>query len=176
MDYIFTESFLDIIKFYTSVNIIVDNVFSSLLSVLGEIAPYFIRYTVGYCPFFYQISYGVAVYIYIYRRYRAKKLNNWKSFYGNSISNWLIFNLSIFNKFVFNRNFIIYVKNTLVKTIQVIKFLTTNYVIYSININKINALITHCRKQYLLFNWTPLFKRSSYIWFTTFLKRFTKRK
>jgi len=154
----------------------ITNASNTLLDAVSTTTPYIVKYIIGYCHFYYQLGYGLIFYIYFFRRYKAKRANNWKSFYGNSILNWFLLNISIFNKFLFNRNFIVYTKNTIVKAFQVSKFLLNQQITKNITLNKISTTLVMLNRKYKLNNWTPLFKRSSYIWFTTFLKRFTKRK
>jgi hypothetical protein len=164
------------LRLFTSVSIFFDNVFNFLLNALSVSLPYVIKYLIGYCHFYYQLGYGLIFYIYFFRRYRAKKVNNWKSFYGNSVLNWLLFNISIFNKFLFNRSFIIYIKTLIIKLIQVTQFAIQNSLSTNTYFNRSSHILFIIYKKINLYSWTPIFKRSSYIWFTTFLKRFTKRK
>lgn len=176
MDYIFTEFFFNLLDNFISVSAHVNSAFEVVLTRLSEILPVLVRYSIGYCHFYYQLGYGLVFYIYLYRRRKAKKTNNWQSFYGNSILNWVIFNFSIFNKFIFNRNFIIYLKAKLTKTLAVVVFWLNNNQqqknITTKTYNTLSVLFNTIKLQ----QWTPIFKRSSYISFVTLLKRFTKRK
>jgi hypothetical protein len=176
VDYIFTEFFFNLLNTFISVNAHISSVFEAVLFWLSDFLPLLVKYTIGYCHFYYQLGYGLVVYIYLYRRRKAKKSNNWQSFYGNSTLNWVVFNLSIFNKFVFNRNFIIYLKAKLTKTLTVALFWLKNGYQYNTTIVKTFNVLNLLVKSSKLQQWTPLFKRTSYISFMTVLKRFTKRK
>lgn len=176
VDYIFTEFFFDFFKFYISLVILFENIINFVFSLSNDILPRIVRALIGYCHFYYQLGYGLIFYIYFFRRYKAKKYNNWKTFYGNSFLNWAFFNLSIFNKFIFNRNFLIYLKTLLAKSYQIMLFLLNlknNSTFFS---TKLKYIIKYNFNKNIYIAWTPLFKRSSYILFLTALKRFNKRK
>lgn len=176
VDYIFTEYFFNLLDNFIVVDAYLNTTFNSILTRLSEILPFLVKYSIGYCHFYYQLGYGLVFYIYIYRRRKARKTNNWQSFYGNSILNWILFNISIFNKFVFNRNFAIYLKSKITKTFAVIFFWVNNVKKNGNVFSKISNLYSIIKQNVKLHKWTPLFKRTSYISFTTFLRRFTKRK
>lgn len=148
----------------------------TFLFFLSNTLPYIVKYLIGYCHFYYQLGYGLIFYIYFYRRHRAKKLNNWRSFYGNSITNWLLFNASVFNKYIFSRTYFIFFKASVTQAFTTIKFWLNNITISNISLRKFLLILKSFNTNYILYNWTPLFKRTSYISFSTFLKRFTKRK
>jgi hypothetical protein len=174
--YIFTEYFFDFFKAYISINILLTDIISVGLVLISSMLPYLVKYLIGYCHFYYQLGYGLIFYIYIYRRRKAKKLNNWNSFYGDSISNWILFNLAIFNKFIFNRNLIVLLKTIAIKSYLIVNFWIFAFLSKSVRVTKTVNLYNSVKKQYLFYNWTPLFKRTSYISFLSFLKRFSKRK
>jgi hypothetical protein len=174
VDYIFTEFFFNFISLYINLNTYVEFVFFSIFQLLNYYLPIFIKSLIGYCHFYYQLGYGLIFYIYIYRRRKAKKTKNWRSFYGNSIPNWFYFNISIFNKFLFNRNFILYLKSKITKHYTITLFWLNNLSNKDTILNKIKTLKKI--NLFKLYSWTPLFKKSSYISFLTLLKRFTKRK
>lgn len=176
MGYIFTEYFFDFFKIYVEINVVITNIFIIGLFFIKSILPYIVKYLIGYCHFYYQLGYGLIFYIYIYRRYKAKKTNNWNSFYGDSILNWVLFNVAIFNKFLFNRHFLVYLKTLIVKSWLIINFWVDEYLLKSVYVTKIKYTRTLFKKKYNFYNWTPLFKRTSYIAFFSFLKRFSKRK
>ncbi len=176
MDYIFTEFMFNFLNDYINVSNYVDSVFNTLLTSLSNSLPIIVRYSIGYCHFYYQLGYGLVFYIYIYRRRKAKKNNNWQTFYGNSILNWFLFNISIFNKFLFNRDFVAFLKAKLTKTFIVIFFWFNNSLKKNSILSKYIKIVAHVSSGLKLQTWTPIFKRSSYISFLTFLKRFTKRK
>lgn len=176
MGYIFTEYFYDFFKFYLDVNNALTTLIVAVLNYLSKTLPYLITYLIGYCHFYYQLGYGVLVVFYFYRRRQVKKAKNWNAFYKNSISNWVLFNISLFNKFIFNRNFIIYAWTILKKNALIIIFWFQNYNINSVFLTKLKITIMYCVNNVIMYSWTPLFKRTSYISFSTFLKRFIKRK
>jgi hypothetical protein len=176
VDYIFTEYLVDILKTYTQINFLFENMLSFALTTISTTLPFVVKYLIGYCHFYYQLGYGLVFYIYFFRRYKAKKTKNWQTFYGNSILNWVIFNLSIFNKVVFTRNFLIYIKSKTLKSLQICVFLIKNMFNSSLMMSKLKKIVWFGINKNYNHAWTPLFKRSSYISFTTFLKRFTKRK
>lgn len=159
---------------YLSINIWLNNVISFTLVFISSVLPYAVKYVIGYCHFYYQLGYGFIFYIYIYRRRKAKKSNNWSTFYGDSIANWVLFNISVFNKFLFSRMYITLIKQYIVKFFVTLNFVKTMQLQKSErNMTKFTNFV---RKNLILYNWTPLFKRTSYISFFTFLKRFSKRK
>lgn len=176
MDYIFTEFFFNFLNNFVSVETYVNSMFESFLIQLSDTLPVLVRYTIGYCHFYYQLGYGFVFYIYLYRRRKAKKNNNWQTFYGNSILNWAIFNFSIFNKFIFNRNFIVYLKAKVTKAFAVLVFWFKSSTTNNLFLTKLYNLSILFFKKMTLQQWTPIFKRTSYISFMTLLKRFTKRK
>lgn len=176
VDYIFTESLSELILIYVNITNVVGIGFSKLLITIATILPHVVKSLIGYCHFYYQLGYGLVFYIYVYRRYKAKKTKNWQSFYGRSVLNWIIFNFLLFNKLIVNRNFLIFLKTLCLRPIILIPIIIT----YADNLNlrlarffKLLKVVVFSTSNY---TWTPLFKRSSYITFLTALKRFTKRK
>ena len=176
VDYIFTEFMFTFLNIYVNLNSHLESAFNVLLVWLSHSLPVLVRYSIGYCHFYYQLGYGLVFYIYIYRRRKAKKKSNWQTFYGNSILNWALFNTSIFNKFVFNRNFVSYLKAKLTKTISIFSFWFSSNFKKNTNAVKFFKLLSYYSNSINLQIWAPIFKRSSYISFLTLLKRFTKRK
>lgn len=173
--YIFTEAFFDIFKSYIHLNVLINSIISIILSVTKNVLPYLVKNLIGYCNFYYQLGYGIIFYIYIFRRYKSKKYNNWNSFYGASISNWVLFNTALFNKFIFSVNFNLYVKTILTRSALIVFFWFDNFNKSAHVCKTRNVLNTFIQKN-TNYIWTPLFKRTSYIAFFTFLRRFTKRK
>jgi len=176
VDYIFTEFTVEIYKYYINLYAIMLTISYNITEVFSLILPFVVKSFIGYCHFYYQLGYGLVFYIYIFRRYKAKKNKNWKHFYGNSIINWLIFNFSIFNKFVLNKNYIIFIKTHLSSTIIIIKFLVDRLESITVFYKKVKKLHKSIFLTSIKYVWTPVFKKSSYISFLTFLKRFGKRK
>lgn len=160
---------------YISFYLIIDEIMTAFWVNVGLFLSLFVQKLIGYCHFFYQINYGFAFYIYFYRRYKAKKTKNWSTFYGNSVPNWLLLNVSIFNKLFFNRNFLLYVKTKVAKTIKIVLFLLHTETLRGV-IPKTTVRYKNAVSRYFNVIWTPIFKKSSYISFVTFLKRFSKRK
>jgi hypothetical protein len=73
VDYIFTEIMIEFINTpFKLINIF----FSALLSTLSITLPHIVKNFIGYCHFYYQLGYGLVFYIYLFRRYRAKKNKN----------------------------------------------------------------------------------------------------
>lgn len=176
MDYIFTDLTRDVIFIYLDFQFSVDCVMLKVLNYISQTVPTITKNLIGYCHFYYQLGYGLIFYIYIYRRYRAKKTKNWRSFYGNSISNWAFFNLSVFNKFMFNRNFIIYLKIKIFKSTKLLLLSLATTGQTSEIFYKFKSILQFYSRYIILHAWTPLFKRSSYIYFVSFVKRFIKKK
>lgn len=174
MGYIFTEYFFDFFSMYLNITIWVNNVILFTLALISSVLPYAVKYVIGYCHFYYQLGYGLIFYIYIYRRRKAKKTNDWSSFYGESASNWVFFNISVFNKFVFSRAYVTLIKQLFITTYLSAQFMLVQF--FKKSISTRTKLINFVKKNLVLYNWTPLFKRTSYISFFTFLKRFSKRK
>jgi hypothetical protein len=173
VDYIFTEIMIEFINTpFKLINIF----FSALLSTLSITLPHIVKNFIGYCHFYYQLGYGLVFYIYLFRRYRAKKNKNWKTFYGNSFTNWVIFVFSIFNKFFTDRKLFIYIKDQITTTLNIIYFLVISAPLKNNTFLKIKKLYKYLTKNSNSYTWTPLIKKSSYINFFTFLNRFTKRK
>ena len=176
MGYIFTEYFFGVFKVYVSIDALLTNYLKVSLALVSSILPYIVKYSIGYCHFYYQLGYGLVVYIYIYRRRVAKKASNSDSFYGDSMINWILFNLSVFNKLIFNRDFVMYIKTLIMKSYLILNFWIGGSLLNGSNVIKLKHFCRSIKKQNFLHNWTPLFKRTSYIAFFSFLKRFSKRK
>lgn len=176
MDYIFTELFFDFLKTYIDIIFIIEMIFSNFFIVISILIPSFIKAVIGYCHFYYQLGYGLIFYIYIYRRYRSKKNKNWSTFYGNSVINWISFNLSIFNTTILNRAFLIFIVSEIKKVFIFLYFWFCLYTNNSKDFQKMKNIFLFLIKKTIVPTWTPLFKRSSYIAFVTVLKRFIKRK
>ncbi len=176
MAYIYTEFTFEVLQYYLNLNNIVDKAFTYLYTILNSILPGLVKAVIGYCHFYYQLGYGLVFYIYFFRRHRSKKNKNWKSFYGNSVSNWVLFTLSIFNKVLTQKTIFSFLNNQLLSTSLVIKFLfgcltNNNHFFF-----KIRKLCSYVIANIVKYIWTPLFKRSSYISFLSIIKRFNKRK
>jgi len=137
-------------------------------------APYFIKYLIGYCHFYYQLGWGLGMYIYLYRRYRAKK--NWNNFYKNSTLNWFLLKYSFLSKLIFSKAAWAFIK-TYISVFYEIIYLVVNHVyLYTVLNNKhIRALLKNKSNNIYSF-WTPVFKKSSYIGILNTLKRFISRK
>ena len=176
MGYIFTEYFFDFFKIYVNISILLTNIVLLILTLIIYISPYIVKYIIGYCHFYYQLGYGLIFYIYIYRRYNSKKYSDWSSFYGNSNSNWVLFNISVLNKFIFSINFITLIKTIITKSYVILKFWANEFIIDTAMFTKLKIVFNSNYNKIVLYNWTPLFKRTSYISFFSFLKRFSKRK
>lgn len=164
---------------FASTHFVLSNILTAwithILLIFSKILPYFVKYLIGYCHFYYQLGYGLIFYIYFYRRYKARKTKNWKTFYGNSVTNWFLFNTSIFIKFIFTKKFAVYVYTLFTLTKKSFVFLcslSTSYLTTSkMKFKKLSKLINFK----LNFIWTPIFKKTSYISILNSLKRFIWR-
>lgn len=157
------------IALWSYISYFVDNVF--------YIYPYFVKYLIGYCHFYYQLGCGLIFYIYMFRRYKAKKTKNWKSFYGNSVSNWFLISVTFFKNSFFTKQFFLFIGQKILLYIKIINIWliiffkdNINYKLFKTHTNK------YFNKRYIFSFWTPIFKKSSYINFYTFLNKFIKRK
>lgn len=156
--------------------ILLNLIFEPIRSTCSHYLPLLIKMLIGYCHFFYQLGYGLVFYIYIYRRSKAKRSKNWSTFYGNSILNWFFLIISIFNKVIVGKNFLIHLKTKIYSTKKILQFVIISKFYKNITIKKTIFFLKNLNTVFLFKIWTPLFKRSSYIAFLVFLKRFTKRK
>ncbi len=152
-----------------------ESIFSQVGNIILKPLPYIVRYLIGYCHFYYQLGYGLVFYIYIYRRrmYKKKQL---KSFYGNSVPNWILFNVSVFNKLFSSKGFWLFLKNQVSITITIIEFLILLFARRNHTLNRHHKNILFIYKKYARFSWTPVFKRTSYISVLNLLKRFRQKK
>jgi hypothetical protein len=173
--YIFSEFFFEYINIYCNILLSIEIISNIIINTIAMFLPYFVKYAIGYCNFYYQLGYGIIFYIYFFRRYKAKK-KKITTFYGNSISNWILFNGVIFKNFLFKQPFVSYILTHLK--------IGKNSFKYAFSTKLRNKQITHqffnrifvFFKNSFLYIWTPIFKKSSYISFVNLLKRFNKRK
>lgn len=137
--------------------------------------PFFIKYLIGYCNFYYQLGYGLIFYIYIFRKQRAKKKKT-KSFYGNSFLNWLITTSNWVKTQLFSRSFLALVKNNVYLYLEAINLKLVLNQNQNNTLTRLNKLRSVLFNQTLYVMWSPVFKRTSYINILSNLRRFFKKK
>jgi hypothetical protein len=141
-----------------------DEALSVLFSEFYYILAIIIDYTIGYCPFFYQLIYFYVPLVYFIRRRRAKK-NNFEGFFDDSVFNWLYLQILSILKMI-PKPLVLF---EYIKT-KVITFFAYIKVICKYAIKPLFKEFISWLKARNFLTWRPVFKKYSYFGIFSYIR------